>query len=362
MRSTIPLRYLVLTCFLLLFAFVCAFLWITHKPTAVDTIVATVNSEPVQAQELRFFMNKHRAEIVQFYKQSYNIEMSKSFWTTKIQGEAPAERLKRLALEDVSQVKLVQILAKATGLNSYLDYSAFLKAWHAENVRRAAAVEKGAVIYGPIQYDEAMYFDYIHNNLIHQIQAKLTEQAEPLDENKLQVLYDSLKESIFKKEPITRVQLLSAPYLDRNGNIDSDRKKLAEMAMRQVESDIKEGINFDVLAQAFIQQNNIGVDLKERILNDSTARLDYKEDPEFTKEVSLLKIGESSKLLELDNAYMIINVKARLNGGYRGMAEVKDILQLKYAEELYHTKLEELSQHASIVKNERLLYTFDVSP
>lgn len=132
-------------------------------PTAA---VAYINDTPVDPREFRLILDHVKAQVASDFKVRFDADASPAFWTASYEGEVPMEKAKQMALEQVKRVKTEQLLARQYGLLDDLSYSAFLDQWRKENERRAEAVKRNQVIYGPKQYDEWGYYMYRNTNLV----------------------------------------------------------------------------------------------------------------------------------------------------------------------------------------------------
>ncbi|OCT13016.1 hypothetical protein A8709_22110 [Paenibacillus pectinilyticus] len=141
--------------------------------------VAYINDSPIDERELQLFMNGVKAQVAAYFKQTYNSDDSPSFWTTSFHGEVPIEKVKQSALEQLKEVKVQQLLAQQYSLVDDLSYSAFLGNWTKENQRRKEALKNNQVIYGPKQYDERGYYNYVFSNLVLKVKASFQEKTAP---------------------------------------------------------------------------------------------------------------------------------------------------------------------------------------
>ena len=121
-------------------------------------IIAEVDGVSLSLPEYRQSLFVNRAAVMSRYV-SYGIETGKGFWETEYMGETPAGALKRIALDEAVRRKIIQIFARKKGVTAEITYKAFLQKHKAENNRRAEALANNQIIYGPQQYDAAVFFD-----------------------------------------------------------------------------------------------------------------------------------------------------------------------------------------------------------
>ena len=80
-----------------------------------------------------------------------------------------------------------QQLAQQYGLLPDPSYGAFVQAWLQENARRQQALANHQVIYGPTQYTEANYFNYVFGQTIYDLKQLLAQRG--IIDTSDQVLY-----------------------------------------------------------------------------------------------------------------------------------------------------------------------------
>lgn len=149
---------------LLLIGLLIIFLLFYMNNALFNQTVFTLNGEKVSKEEFYKEMASLSANVYSDFAQKYRDTESTKFWTTNFKGEIPLEVLKEKTLEELIRIKAEQILFNKYGLMADTSYSAFRKALEAENKRREIAISKGEPIYGPVHYDERIYYDYLHGN------------------------------------------------------------------------------------------------------------------------------------------------------------------------------------------------------
>ncbi len=135
--------------------------------------VMWVNNTPVTAEELLLAVQACRSEVISYYYTTYGITDSPEFWVTEVDGQTPRRRLLETAVRRAARYKAEQLMMQDAGIVSDISWAAFQKEFLAENERRLEAVQKGEVVYGPKQYTEYDYFNYLHNNRLLKLKAAL---------------------------------------------------------------------------------------------------------------------------------------------------------------------------------------------
>jgi hypothetical protein len=126
--------------------------------------VAYVYGEPATVAEfLSCLAYKRRAETYAHFA-SYGAAGSKDFWTRRCGKERPIDFARDQTMKDVVSTKVQQIILAQDGIQPDISYGAFLKKLADENARRATAVANHEIIYGPVKWDEAEYFDHVFSD------------------------------------------------------------------------------------------------------------------------------------------------------------------------------------------------------
>jgi hypothetical protein len=135
-------------------------------------LIATVNGEPVFLPEFTLHTNALKTLVVGDFRkrgggefETGNWKLETGNWMRSCDVTTPAEALKKRTLETLIRIKTVQVCAKKAGLVSDISYQGFLVALKAENARRIKVKESGGIIYGPVQYSEEVYYNYLYSNL-----------------------------------------------------------------------------------------------------------------------------------------------------------------------------------------------------
>lgn len=128
------------------------------EPPRPDPTVLTINGEPVSAAEYTLVMNGRISEVFTYFHAKDGREDRLGYWKDDGQTENPIRKLRELTTEEFRTIKTVQALAKRKGVVRDISYAAFKDGLAKENARRAQALAKKEVIYGPPQYKEHRYY------------------------------------------------------------------------------------------------------------------------------------------------------------------------------------------------------------
>ncbi len=319
------------------------FLWF-FRVNSMDTTIFTVNGEKVTKEEFLAISSGLRGSVYSDFVLKYGEAEDGDFWTTNFDGQIPREVLKKQTLEKIKKIKIEQILFKKYGLVDDISYQSFQKELQSENKRRKTAVAKNEPIYGPIQYNEKAYYDYLQEDREEKLKKKLISSDLSSTEEEIGKYYDNHKDELFCKSEDMNVEKISVSYLDSYGNPSKDLKAKAEKLLESIIN----GDDFQKSDIASIEQSGLTVEYAEQIVNE-TSRMDTDI---FNKVVSLQK-GQFSDIYEEDNCIYIFRIVDIISNGYKAISEVRDQIVSFLADEKYNSLLEKLLSESKIVVNEK---------
>ena len=162
-----------------LVALICSVM-VSHAVVEIDPTeaVAMVNGEKVTFDEVQFFFGHHRSKVYQHFHKVHGVTDFAGFWKigTSFGEESPLGMLKDMAMRDIIQTRIQLQLARDEGLLRDTSFQALMNLREQENLRREKALQSGRVIYGPREYSESVFFDYIITNLVIRLKEQLNEQ------------------------------------------------------------------------------------------------------------------------------------------------------------------------------------------
>ncbi|UKS26901.1 peptidyl-prolyl cis-trans isomerase [Paenibacillus sp. HWE-109] len=278
--------------------------------------IATVNGAPLQIGEFRLFAQKLRSGVIQTFVEKYRAQYGKDFWNTSYgEGGTPQEYLKQTALKEAIVAKIIQLLARENDLVDKIDYSDFAVQFQKENMRREEAIKNKEPIYGPVQYEEAAYYEYWMSNLKLQTIQKLASDSSwnPNDEE-IQAYYEANVATMFHQPDMYSFNKITLPLDDRQ-----EAYKKAQNA-KEV---ISKGKAFELVAQAY---NDSG-EVEKGMFNPRKIMEPGIDDEGFLKLLQGLREGEVSDIWEERDSLQIIQLAERIHGGDKPLEEVRDVVK-----------------------------------
>lgn len=164
-----------------------------------------VNGIPVHKQELKWSMEKKIYIVKEQLAKEYKISKKDISWD-KTYGEKTAfEYLLNVSIQDVGLIKIQQKEAKERDLIDKINYKDFKKDWQTENKLRAEKIANNQIVYGPSQYEEKQYYEYIMNNLVIELKNYMRENELDITNKQINQVYN-LNKDYFLNEPLDQVK------------------------------------------------------------------------------------------------------------------------------------------------------------
>ena len=310
------------------------------SPIHDDNIVGKVNNEPISTKFFIAELDKKRAETYAYFKTKYGADDSANFWTTSYGSEIPLEYAKKNALHECVKIIVQQALAKQEKIVDDIRYEKFIHDRMVENKRRKEAVAENKVIYGPVEYSEDNYFNYVFSNMVIKLKTYLGEkELAPLD-SELRKAYEANKNK-YKQDKI-KVSVISIPFMGK-------KKQDVNAKIAVLENQLKKGAQFEELA---IEYNSTGK-LNVRVFDANSRHSDFRYNGEIKRAAEKLQPGQISQPIETSNSACIIKCLENKVTGYRGFDEVKDALKTLYIEKKYDELVEKMTREAKLMIDQR---------
>lgn len=304
-----------------------------------DDWIASVNGMRVEPGEFALLLAQERTRTALRFKTAYGAAASgDSFWTTPYGGATPADYAKQAALQRLIRLKLEQRLALERGVDAPADYSEYLRRWRHENERRKEALKTGAPLYGPVQYEEWNYYDYLHTNMVAALKEKLKDSELHVSEQEARDAYEQRKESRYRLAPEATVELLSFPAAAR---------EQAEGAAAMLRAGASFAEARAAYASALLPNGPAGEAVK---LGAARSEEPSEAEERLLQAALELKPGEAAAVSDA-NAVRVVRLIALQTQGYRPFDEVKEALRGELADRRYEELIERLQAQAAVETN-----------
>lgn len=210
-----------------------------------EGVLFCVNGEPVYEEEVRFAVEKERLTVRNHIMAENDVESGEFSWDAEYGGKPALAYLEENVLEDCTENKIIQIVAREVGVADEIDYPS-IKAMNEEDTEvRSDRTQSGQVIYGNTSYKEADYYDYVLSNLEQQSYYRLVENGTlEISEEEVQEIYEQNRDSLDEAgldESAAETLGLQQKYADyiRQRTDEAIIENMDEGGMREVLEEVK---------------------------------------------------------------------------------------------------------------------------
>jgi len=202
-------------------------------------------------------------------------------------GEIPLEQLKSKEVDKVKETRVKQILAQQNDIESYMNYTDFKGKLKAENIRRKAAHEKGEPIYGPVQYDERVYYWYVLGNMEEALRNKLGKTSLAPTQGDEEAYYAD-NQNQFQNPQKIHIDRIAVTFPTQSDStklqtLKDQAQKLAE----QILTEVGKGISLADAAKTFNNVNGMQVTYENQVMNQRSRMADERIESVLTAAQSL---------------------------------------------------------------------------
>lgn len=330
----------------------------TNGQEGYAMVLATVNDIPICSGEFKQQLDKNRAATYSYFNKKYGADGSGKFWTSSYGGEIPLEFINNKTLKECISIKIQMQLAKENGILSDISYTTFMNMLEQENKRRREAVNKNSVIFGPKQFTESTYFEYLFSNTFNRLKEALSKKELAVSEDELSAYYDGFRDRLFKNQDSIRIDRFYFSYSNVGGSVDETcRKNAGELASilrkRLLEAE-------PVINAAIATANLKGAGFEEHKIDSSSIRGEAMMNPLLLQIASAMAAGDVSELFDEGRSYNVIRCTSREAGGYKQYNECRDIIRQRLVEEKYTRYINRLIGEAQVVINRKVLENIGV--
>jgi hypothetical protein len=310
--------------------------------TPLEPWVAKVDGEPISARLFERRLMRNRAAAYRYFGQKYGVSDSADFWTTPHDGETPLEWLKQRTLDECVRIVIEQTLARKHGVLSDVSYSAFLQALERENERRRRALAAGEPIYGPQQYGEDEYFNYLFANMVIELKRRLSAAEFAASDDVLRQRYEQYRDTLYHRGDRVVVWAISVAFASRS------QENLSREAARAIVEALRARLTPDATLESLNAACGTAASVEAMAFDDSSARADGMTRALARDEAMKLSPGEVSPVFEERSAYWLLKCVSREPLGYRPFEEVRDSVRSRYVDERYDALVNGLASKAKV--------------
>lgn len=309
--------------------------------------IYSVDQVPVGKAEFMKSMRANRAFIVDYFNKKYGAEQTPAFWSTNFDGEIPLNTLKQKALDESLRIKVQQIMAQEQGVLEHIDYSDFLRDLETENERRQQAINQNQVVYGPAQYNEDTYFEYVLSNAKISVKKNLQHQMGEANHRELKQFYDRMKNKLYVSAGSVKVQRITLSFLDANHEVDQDVKDAMKRKMEEIKAKLTSGSDFKQLAVDYHAEGAAG------LLQFEANQGKHNLKSPMAQEALKMKLHEVSNVIEENGSYTVMKCIEKREAGLdvSPFEEMKEQVLQDYIEYKYESEVQKRISAAQVVIN-----------
>lgn len=313
--------------------------WFHRRKNSDMQTAMYVNGEPVTVREFRQRMEyDYRALTIDHFTRNWGAEADKEFWDKEFDGITPREYLKEKTIESCALIKLQTLKMKEMGILEDISYQSFLQDLETENQRRKEITESGGVIYGPQQYSENEYFEYVFSNLREDLKEQMAAELGWNTEDNLKEYYERYKDTYYRYSDDIEILKLVIPY--EKASKDDIYEKLDQVVQASVDR-----TSFEEAAGA------VG-EVEAQTFTEETARSDSRYYEALKLAAMELEPESVSQVIDDGEMLAVIYCVSKTDGGYIPFDSIKDNISQLYCEECYDEWLKNQYEAAEItVKN-----------
>ncbi|MEC0243811.1 peptidylprolyl isomerase [Paenibacillus dokdonensis] len=295
--------------------------------------------------------------VLSYFHDRYGAAQTAGFWTSSFGGEVPLRMLKQTAMDDAFRMKIRQRIAADEDALGDIGYTGFLRQLEQENARRAKAVANHEIIYGPVQYNEDTYFEYMMTNATTAVKrGMLADLRSHAEEQTLTAFYEQHKQELYQTPGSARVLTLSVSFLNADHEADPARKKQADSKLRQAEAKLKQGAAFEGIAHTYSDSGAVQ-ELSFNLANDrQNAR------SPVAQTAARMKAGETSGIVEENGSLYLLKCTDKIEPGsaFSKYEDIKDQVEQDYIDRQYEERIRQKLAAAEVKVNESLYEQWNV--
>jgi hypothetical protein len=318
-----------------------------------DDTVFTVNGEPVSIAEFLHVRSGLRAATYSYFSQKYGARDSINFWITSLNGEVPAEILKQNTIDELKRIKSEQILMKINGITDDISYSGFLKDLDTENSRRKMEVMKKEPIYGPMQYDEKRFYEYLQSERIGKLKQILSGNVLLISEEEIRLNYNENKCGKYNQSDYIKIEKISLPVTNGYEDDSTIEKVKPEMVMSQILRYIRGGEKLKIVVTDFKSKGVKDVEFEEQVFDGSTLKHYAVLYPEISSKITDMNTNQISDIIRERNSLNIIKIIEKKAGVIKTYEEVRGQIMKELISKKYERMINKLLDTVNVKLKEK---------
>ncbi|GEM_PF-770923 len=326
---------MVLVCGIFLIGILAVTCWTAYSKRAA-AVMDEFGGYVITEDELNFHMERMRAEVRNYFNNTYGVSLSGDDWQKSYGGEFPEEMLKSMALDTCKREKLLFVLGKEYGLTDYVDFDEFLLSMEKENKQRKETVAQGGIVYGLVEYGKEEYYTHVISNLEIRLKELLSRKEEDplyISEKEVYSYFQSHKEDWTVNATEYRVMEYFLPEKeDKDGKVSSS-----------ITEKLEEGEEFEEVCRQYETAGTI----REHVFTGDSYMKDIRSYYEIRMAAEALEENEVSGWIPVPEGKSRIKVAGKQTDEEKSYEEYAFRIRQNLAEEKFRLYMEELYRSIS---------------
>ncbi|MBP1962989.1 hypothetical protein [Paenibacillus aceris] len=331
-------RFIIVSCALVVLAVAISASVLYFESRSNEKVIFTIDGQAITYDEFHLVLQNKKALTTSYFKEKYNVDYNKNFWSGVYQGENPSEYAKRLAVNELLEIKAEQMLMKENDVIQETTYRAFLKNLQDENEQRQMKYKNNQPVYGPIQYSAFEYYSYFRSNNYQKLIEKLAKDAQNTkSDDFFQVYYKNIKDDYFK----------------RRNSFDYEKISLkGGPGTKEMLQEIKDKASAGGIAsKAAAEQLGVSANIEKQTLDPKKISKDDIFTNQLYETFLDLKEMDFSNIFETDREVTVFRVLKKQEGAYEEYKDVKSAVIQIYVQNQLDEKVKQYMKEAKVEIN-----------
>lgn len=333
---------------------------LSNKTIQDTDTVLTINSEPVSWAEFNLVMSGLRVRVYTYFQSKFDFTENENFWETEYSGEIPGKKLIDETINALKRIKIEQILMKEEGIVDDISFTDFIKELKNENARRKKAIANKTSIYGPTEFNEKIYYEFLQMERSEKLKIRMSGSKLHFSEDDIRNYYNNNKDTKFMLPGKTRIERIilkihddsvktgvGAPVINKENDPLETMIHIQEMAFNNKE--------FTEIVNELQRQGNNDVSFEEHIIDVTTMKMLANTYHGIFESVFRLETHVVSDIITEANTLNIIKVIEREYGTYITLEEARPQINREMTDSLYNSLLSNLAEQAVVKLNGRII-------
>lgn len=325
-------------------------------PDETDTLL-TINLEPVSVAEFYHVMSGLRISVYSYFLSKYGELNTLNFWNSDFNGEVPGDKLKQETINALKNIKVEQVLIREKGIADDISYYGFLQELRIENERRKNAINNRSPVYGPKQFEENIFYEYLQYQRREKFKKLLSESEFQFKEEEIRDYYNINKTKMFLLPGNIRIGRISMQLpANENNHTLHDHYSI----MNQILENARKGKDFQEIVSDFQKIGTSSILYDELQINIESLKFFSNSLPGILEAVNNLQNNQISEIIVEMNTLNIIKIILKESGSYIPLDEARAQIMRDLREISYDQFIRTKSEKAVITIDEELfgLITF----